>query len=556
MVNTDKIRDRMEAEYCPPLDTGTFLAIIADHDLADETQVQNARMILDMIRQDAEIEEASGFDPSGSSGGIYTNGDSENVEDKGFLVGRNDEANESTSARSQPGWSSVTDDASLSQELSSLELDGLEYEEVEGNGYTDSLEAMDDTSKEAFLLGTFPVLKPFDVKFSLKKAKGDINLAINDLLTQAFLEETGSRRRGIEAFSEDSSMPTKSRRHKGKKRNGRLNEDSLSSPTSDSAISPIEPSKWETGRKDVEFICDKTGMPIQQVSSIYHKNGASVRTTILAIIESYPTIEDDSSENAQMEINTMELSQDFPSLPRPHVRALVQLTHPSTSNAHELAKAIIPQYGSNSNKPTIQIEFRPPPLNLNPSPSSPAKRLSINAIHPSHLPPPSLSSSHIDTNPTPHLQARNAYFSQASSFYKKSKSTPLMGGAAAYYSQLGRDAGARAEAAAEAAAERLADMQSSRDGLDLHGLGVRDAVRIVRERVGNWWAGVEEERRRVGGRRGNGRGESTFRIVTGVGYHSEGGKGKLGPAVARMLIREGWKVQVGTGVLIVTGWAG
>ncbi|PQE21443.1 HECT-domain-containing protein [Rutstroemia sp. NJR-2017a BBW] len=457
-VNYLKLPDysNLDAEYCPPLDTGTFLAIIADHDLADEAQVQNARMILDMIRQDAEIEEATGFDPSGSSGGNYANGDSENVEDKSSPAGRNDDANRSISARSQPGWSSVTDDASLSQGLSSLELEGSEFEEGEGNnGYTDSLEAMDDTSKEAFLLGTFPVLKPFDVKFSLKKAKGDINLAINDLLTQAFLEETGSRRRGIEAFSEDSSMPAKSRKHKGKKRNGRRTEDSLSSPTSDSPVSPVGPSKWETGRRDAEFICEKTGMPMQQVSSIYHKNGASVRTTILSILEIYPTIEDDSPENAQMEINTMELSQDFPSLPRTHVRALVQLTHPSTSNAHELAKALTSQSASKSTKPTIQIEFRPPPLNLDPSPSSPAKPFSINAIHPTHLPSPNPSSPYPDTNPAPHLLARNTYFTQASTLYKKSKSSPLMGGAAAYYSQLGRDADARAKAASEAAAERL-----------------------------------------------------------------------------------------------------
>jgi len=51
---------------------------------------------------------------------------------------------------------------------------------------------------------------------------------------------------------------------------------------------------------------------------------------------------------------------------------------------------------------------------------------------------------------------------------------------------------------------------------------------------------------------GQGRG---LRIVTGVGRHSEGGRGKLGPAVARMLVSEGWRVEVGEGIVEVLGRA-
>lgn len=82
-------------------------------------------------------------------------------------------------------------------------------------------------------------------------------------------------------------------------------------------------------------------------------------------------------------------------------------------------------------------------------------------------------------------------------------------------------------------------------------MGVRDAVRIARERVQGWWEGSGRGEW-VGV--GSGRGEG-FRIVTGVGRHSEGGRGRLGPAVGGMLRREGWKVEVGTGVLVVSGRA-
>jgi hypothetical protein len=121
-----------------------------------------------------------------------------------------------------------------------------------------------------------------------------------------------------------------------------------------------------------------------------------------------------------------------------------------------------------------------------------------------------------------------------------------MGGAAAYYSQEGRDADARARQALSAAADRLAEMQSWKGGVDLHGVTVEDAKRIAREKVTVWWHEL--------GRDGQGVGAG-YQIVTGVGNHSEGGVGKLGPAVGKMLIREGWKVQVGSGYLVVTGVA-
>jgi hypothetical protein len=78
---------------------------------------------------------------------------------------------------------------------------------------------------------------------------------------------------------------------------------------------------------------------------------------------------------------------------------------------------------------------------------------------------------------------------------------------------------------------------------------VQDGKRIAKERVTTWWHELGESRI-------SGRGVAAeFRIVTGVGYHSEGGKSKLAPAILKMLMNEGWKVKVETGVLVVTGIA-
>lgn len=123
-----------------------------------------------------------------------------------------------------------------------------------------------------------------------------------------------------------------------------------------------------------------------------------------------------------------------------------------------------------------------------------------------------------------------------------------MAGAAAYYAEAGRNYNGLAKAASSAAADELVARQSDAGQLDLHGVNVKDALRISRERVTNWW----HEKQKIEGRGGN-RGVGGYRIITGVGHHSEGGRGKLGPAVGKMLIREGWKVEVGSGVLVVRG---
>jgi len=84
--------------------------------------------------------------------------------------------------------------------------------------------------------------------------------------------------------------------------------------------------------------------------------------------------------------------------------------------------------------------------------------------------------------------------------------------------------------------------------LDLHGVSVKDAVRIARERVTAWWVAL-------GDAKVAGASKTEFRIVTGMGRHSEGGRGRLGPAVGKMLVREGWKIEIGEGLLAITGVA-
>jgi hypothetical protein len=128
-----------------------------------------------------------------------------------------------------------------------------------------------------------------------------------------------------------------------------------------------------------------------------------------------------------------------------------------------------------------------------------------------------------------------------------------MGGAAAYYADVRREYSAMAHRALAHVADGTADAQSSASQLDLHNIDVANAVRIARDRVGQWWSSLGESR--VNGRVGAEARQNGFRIVVGRGIHSQGGKARIAPAVAKMLKDEGWKFERQEAVILVKGRA-
>lgn len=516
--------ENSQDEFGSTLDQSTLLAITSDYDLADPSQFKTVWEVFENLQRTAREEEATGFDASGSSGADppINNGEGS----------RGD--NDSGSGKSLPGWSSTTDDTELTHNLSSLDIDGSSGSDKNGEEYTygDQLDGLDQETKESMLVEMFPGLKPFDVTWALKKAGWDMNKAINDLMTQSFMEENGTRHRGIEAFSE-GDLPSQVRKGKGKKKKYRALDDLSSPTTSDSPTG----SKWDTGKQDVDFIATRTGKSEKEIGSLYHKNGASIRATIIAVLDAQAALMIEY-DDPLVESSAIDLGLEFPSLPRHLLLPLVDITHPSSADAHELAKALI--FQPTSNESNIQIEFRHATIELDAKPSKSASSNTLN------------SGLTLDTATglaRKYTKERDVAFNQARIAYRKGKSDHLMGGAAAYYSELGRAADSRLKSAQSAAADALVTGQSSKTQLDLHGVNVQDGKRIAKERVTTWWHELGESRI-------SGRGISAeYRIVTGVGRHSEGGKSKLAPAILKMLMNDGWKVKVEIGVLVVTGIA-
>lgn len=171
-----------------------------------------ARGILETISSNVATEEASGFNSNGLSG-----------DPDGDLKGLADDPEwppeSSTSASTNRGLTdtSLTDFSdTLSDRFEVLDLS----KDV-------SVATLDEDGKIAELKLIFPTLRPYDVAYTLKKARGDFTQACEELLNMQYLEENGLRSRGIDgAFLPNELVGYK----KGKKRAA----SSLSAPVSGS----------------------------------------------------------------------------------------------------------------------------------------------------------------------------------------------------------------------------------------------------------------------------------------------------------------------------------
>lgn len=529
----------LQREYCPPIDSALFFAIISDYDLSNSESIKDIQATLDVLKNSIAGDDTE-FDPSGSSGLQYDSHSTQESPDRaqswhGDFISTSDE----------------TDLTETSQSINNFNLtcgieDDAQTEESSTKAQNDlELEALSGEDKITVLKEMFPTMKEFDIKYTLKKLGYNYGQAVEELLNQVFFEDEGVNgeeqiiKRGIDGFSEAINS-TRGRKARGKRKKQTRRTSSTPAPSDiESNDSSIKASRWDRAREDVEFITQRTYLPRQTVTSTYHKSGASLPTTIIALCnlpDSNPNPYISTTPPALLEAHVCELAVDFPALPHNHLKSLINLTHPSTSSAHELARALHSSLSS-----TTPTTITPQYLPRSPSPPSPSQ--------PAHKPYRPLPLSTATALAQASTNTRSIAYAQASAAHRKSKSNPLMSGAASYYSSIARDASASVKRYETAAADALVAAQSTSTEVDLHGVGVKDAVRIAKDRVEVWWNRGGGEWARAGKVR-EGRG---LVIVTGAGRHSEGGKGKLGPAVGRMLVREGWRVEVGEGVVEVVG---
>ncbi|KAL5001913.1 hypothetical protein BDV10DRAFT_158998 [Aspergillus recurvatus] len=533
--NNEATLKELEKFYCPPLDAALIPALALDYDVVDPVQLQQLRETLDTLTLTAWEQDDLPFDPSGTSGLNSSGGlDSE--------VGLSQAETNTTPSRGTDATSEFSS-LSLSDRSRSTCSPGATY--TSGPDGRLSFSGDPEEDKIHYLSEMFPNTERFTIEHTLRKSNGDVDRSMDELLNFAFLKDESPNAvpKGIEGFENGDAGRKKSRKRKGKNKNGR-NQDSGSFVSLDSEPALRDSgntvNKWDAAQRDVDFICART-FPIlkkETVTSTYHANGACLPATIQALASSHaPKDKTSINDHPVMASQVDELMQDYPDITPEFLAGLLEITRNSISAAHELAKAYMTNPAPRSASELIKFTTSPPPREVE---EIPKRRIAG-----------SRSYEQVTASAGYHSYAAAEALTKASAAYRRGKSDRFMGGAAAYYSAVGREHLERAKRETAASADALVSQQSSWDELDLHGVSVQDAVRIASERVAIWWESLGDSKYMRGSDGDAARGG--YRIITGLGRHSHDGTSRIGPAVAKMLAREGWKVEVEQGFLRVVG---
>ncbi|KAJ5899558.1 hypothetical protein N7495_004302 [Penicillium taxi] len=523
----------LEKAYCPPVDSALFAAVASDFDLSDPESVKQFREVLDSIKGLAVQQENLPFDPSGTANNnVADEGDFGEMLSDGIPT-QTDMTSTPSLLISESGGNSSRD-GSKSRFTYTVMADGSL--ELIGATYDDKVDS---------LLQMFPSVSRLNVEQTLKKSNLDIDKSMDILLNLAFFDESQKAEddcqifmpKGIDGFVETNGTGRAARKKKRKK--------GYKPPLQGASPDDIPIfNKWETGKADIEFICSRAPNLLQEkVKSAYHANGMFLPATIRAMaLANVPKEPHDLDEDSVMSTQLAELSQKYPSISTTTLVGLLAITDNMISATEDLAAVMVQQPQSSLND---IIKFTAAPIELGNEEETSTHQSHQNEAF-------GVNYEQARATADAHFAAGLAAYQQAGQAARRAKSNHLYSGAAAVYRQRGQEYRELGMKHLSIASDRLVDGQSSNCDLDLHGVTVANATRITRDRVDAWWDGLGDTKHvRGGGKHVHG----GFKIVTGVGNHSHDGTSRLGPAVSKMLMQEGWRVEVNRGFLLVLGKA-
>lgn len=426
-----------------------------------------------------------------------------------------------------------------------------------------------EESKLAQLHNIFTELKEYDIKYALKKASGDFQTALDDLLNIQYLQSTGQQAKGIDGFFQpDEEVGKKSRgKRKGKKASSSNNihiDVMKAIETSGSGekemkcgYSPqrrmLVTNRCLIDQDEISYIADRLNVPFSEVSDIYYRKKCSSASTAVEIINQYISLGIETQDEAGKK-QAQDLAQKYRNVPERYMPTVVQFTDSMPQWADDIAALLSKHFAKHPWSQKLDLSYTLTPLAQDDlegfEPVPPGKTNGKRVAKPSTSRPgqpadPSVYAQ-VAERANRYNQAKREAAASASRLNRRGASSPLYRQAAGYYSDVAREQGRLAQQASSTAADLLVDQQSTRTSIDLHGVYVQDGVRIARERVQAWWAGLgdfKSEKAR----------QQHFTVITGLGRHSAGGVSQLRQAVAAALLQDGWKLQVETGHFVVKG---
>ncbi|KAK2676402.1 Smr domain [Fusarium oxysporum f. sp. vasinfectum] len=480
---SEELVQKLVEKFRSLLDEALVVAIASDHDLTEASQYKSAQTVLEDLAQHVTTEEATGFNPSGISNMPEdVNGDESTVETSSQQASRAHDT-DTTSASDQT--------ASTANTTYSIPR----------------LTSFDDDSEEnkvLLLQSMFSELKEFDIKHSLKKANGDVQTALDDLLNI----------------------------HSG-------------------TASPSPDDQKELKRQDeIAYLADRLDLPFEVVSEIYYNKRCASGAAAVEILHRYMSqgIETHDKEGKKY---AQELAQKYQNVPEKFMSTIVQVTDSISQESDDIAALVSKHFVKNPWTQKLEVSYQ-----LTPLPVEDIEGFETVTRGKSKLARPVSGSTSFPVGSSAYAQAaerasqynraKREAAASAASLNRRGASNPLYRQAAGYYSERAREQARYEMHATSTAANLLVDKQSTSTSIDLHGVKVQSGVSIARERVQSWWAGLGEFRSDKAR-------QQPFTVITGLGRHSAGGVSQLRQAVAAALLQDGWKMQVETGRFLIKG---
>ncbi|KAG6008893.1 hypothetical protein E4U21_003705 [Claviceps maximensis] len=530
------------------LDEALIVAIVGDFDLKDPSAYIKARSTLENLAQHVSSEEASGFNPSG----ILLAAEEDEEE------GDEEAGHHHVSPLEQVDSLTTTDSNNTSQASGTnrSSTDESSHASDSSAHVITRLTSFNKESEEDKLLvlqGMFAELKPYDVSYALKKAHGDFQMALDDLLNIQYLQSTGQQLKGVDGFFvADSTTKSGNRKRSKKKCTKAMSSDPDLS--SDGGLSPrVSAAAAENGQDRVQYIAERFGIPSDEVSPIYHRCLGSQGATVVELLKQYISHGIQTKDQGGQETSDA-LVKKYRHVPPEFMPTIVHVSGSIPQFAEEIAALLNKHFSKPAKGKKIDLAYRLTPLPqaeiegselVSSGATTTKSSRSGPAVKPVGLNITSLAEamSRADT----HHSARRDAAASAAQLHRRGASSSLYRQAAGYYTDRAREQARYAQTATSTAADLLVDQQSTRDSIDLHGVLVHDGVRIARQKVQDWWQGLGEMRAKTVREQGG------FTVITGLGRHSAGGVSQLRQSVAAALLQDGWKMSIQTGKFVITG---
>ncbi|PHH82927.1 hypothetical protein CDD82_4250 [Ophiocordyceps australis] len=522
------------------LDEALIVAIANDYDLADAAVYDSVKTILHDLAQNVPSEEASGFSSSGIP--ALPEGDSDEAKDDPTASTCLSQA----ASQSQPAESSSSTEASSATADSQSILPRLT-----------SFDNESDESKLLSLQSMFNELKEYDIQYSLKKANGNFQLALDHLLNVQYLTSTGQQMKGIDAFfkpddddDDDAAATAATSRNRKRKKKGK----SASSANTLCGLGEQRASSscYGNGQDGVEYVAERLGLRSDEVLTAYQKNNASLGATVVELLDQYISHGVETQDDAGKK-HAEALMRKYRHVPETYMPTIVHVAGSIPKFADDLAVLLNKYFSKQAKGKKLDLSYRLTPLPQEDIEGS--DKGQVVPVEPAntwaHGPSKAMFSS--STSYAEAMRTANRYrlsrretIETAAQLHRRGAANPLYRQAASMYTERARDQARCAQQATSAAADILVEQQSTVDSIDLHGVLVHDGVRIALQRTRKWWQELGEFRTRIAKEHG-------FTVITGLGRHSSGGVSQLRKAVAAALLQDGWKLHVETGRFVVTG---